>query len=190
MGVIGRPHGVRGLVHVHSYAQADLAAYSPLQDEAGRSWTLAWRGEGVAELRDRDGRPLPDRTAAEKLVNAKLYVERERLPEPEQDDFYFSDLIGLRARGADGVELGRVAEVHDYGAGASLEIDGQGGPLLVPFTKACVPELDVAAGHLTVILPHEIDLPLPPGEGRGEGGAARPSNPLPDGEGFSGGLGS
>src|SRR4051812_18040318 len=80
MGVIGRPHGVRGLVHVHSYAAEDLAPYSPLQDEAGRSWTLAWRGDGIAELRDATGRPVPDRTAAEKLVNVQLYVERERLP--------------------------------------------------------------------------------------------------------------
>ena len=74
MGVIGRPHGVRGLVHVHSYAAepADLAGYSPLRDESGREWSLAWRGEGIAELRDAEGRPLPDRTAAERLVNGTL----------------------------------------------------------------------------------------------------------------------
>ena len=61
MGVIGRPHGVRGLVHVHSYAEGDLASYSPLWDEAGRAWTLAWRGDGIAELRDAlaVGGPLP-----------------------------------------------------------------------------------------------------------------------------------
>src|SRR4051794_2576734 len=196
MGVIGRPHGVRGLVHVHSYAAEDLASYSPLQDEAGRSWTLAWRGDGIAELRDATGRPVPDRTAAEKLVNVKLYVERERLPAPEEDEFYLSDLVGMRAVDADGAELGRVMEVHDYGAGVSLEIAGSGTPLFIPFTRACVPQVDIAAGKLTVIRPHETDLPLPAGEGRGEGVEARPNpnprqpspNPLPEGEGFPSGA--
>jgi 16S rRNA processing protein RimM len=167
MGVIGRPHGVRGLVRVHSYAEADLAEYGPLVDDSGRSWTLAWHGEGIAELRDAQGRPLPDRTAAERMVNAKLYVDRDRLPEPDEDDFYLSDLVGLLAVGEDGAELGRVAQVHDYGAGASLEIAGQGAPQLVPFTKACVPEVDLQGGKLTVIPPHEIELPE---EGSGAGG--------------------
>jgi 16S rRNA processing protein RimM len=157
LGVIGRPHGVRGLVHVHSYAAEDLAAYSPLEDEAGRRWTLTWRGDGIAELRDASGRPVPDRTAAEQLVNAKLYIDRDRLPEPDEDDFYLSDLVGMRAVGADGQELGRVEQVHDYGAGASLEIEGQGRTVLIPFTKACVPEVDVAGGSLIVVLPEEVD---------------------------------
>lgn len=172
MGVIGRPHGVRGLVHVHSYAAEDLAAYSPLLDDSGRSWALAWRGDGIAELRDASGAAVPDRTAAEKLVNLKLYVDRDRLPEPDEDDFYLSDLVGLLAIGPDGAALGRVGEVHDYGAGASLEITGHGAPLLVPFTKACVPEVDLPGGKLTVSPPHEIDPknPLPrAGEGLGEG---------------------
>ncbi|HYZ61163.1 MAG TPA: ribosome maturation factor RimM, partial [Acetobacteraceae bacterium] len=158
MGVIGRPHGVRGLVRVHSYAAEDLAGYSPLLDEAGRAWTLAWRGDGIAELRDEAGRAVPDRTAAERLVNMKLYVDRDRLPEPDPDDFYLSDLVGMRAVGPDGAALGRVVQVHDYGAGASLEIAGEGAPLLVPFTKACVPEVDVAGGYLTVSPPHETEL--------------------------------
>jgi len=57
MGVVGRPYGVRGLVRVHSYTAdpADLASYGPLLDDAGRAWTLAWRGSGIAELRGADG---------------------------------------------------------------------------------------------------------------------------------------
>src|SRR5438309_10025191 len=106
MGVIGRPHGVRGLVRVHSYAEGDLAGYGPMVDDAGRRWTLAWRGEGIAELRDAEGRALADRTAAERLVNAKLYIDRDRLPETEGDDFYLSDLVGLRAVGEDGDAVG------------------------------------------------------------------------------------
>jgi 16S rRNA processing protein RimM len=175
MGVIGRPHGVRGLLHVHSYAAQDLAGYSPLLDEQGRAWTLAWRGEGIAELRDPQGRAVPDRTAAERLVNVKLYVERDRLPAPDGDDFYLADLVDMTAVGADGVELGRVVQVHDYGAGASLEVAGAAASLIVPFTRAAVPEVDVAAGRLVVVPPAEVELPLPlAGAGRGEGGGNSP----------------
>jgi 16S rRNA processing protein RimM len=161
LGVIGRPHGVRGLVHVVSYTAdpEDLAAYGALTDEAGRLWTLAWRGTGVAELRDTEGRAVTDRTAAEKLVNTRLYIARERLPAPDPDEFYLADLVGLAATAPEGAALGRVAAVHDYGAGASLEIAGDGVPLLVPFTRACVPEIDLAAGRLVVVPPAEVASP-------------------------------
>ena len=191
MGVIGRPHGVRGLVRVHSYAAEDLASYGPLLDEQGRAWTLVWRGEGIAELRDSSGRPIEDRTAAERLVNVKLYVERDRLPEPDADDFYLTDLVGLEAVDLKGAALGRVVQVHDYGAGASLEIAGAGAPLLVPFTRAAVPEVDLEAGRLMVVPPNTIELPLPSGEGEGEGrsnGAAL-TQPSPGGRGQEYGAG-
>ena len=162
MGVVGRPHGVRGLVHVQSYTAkpADLARYGVLSDDAGRRWTLAWRSAGVAELRDAEGRALADRSAAERLTNVKLYVERERLPAPEPDEFYLADLVGLAASTPDGQVLGRVTVVHDYGAGASLEIAlGDTHLVLVPFTVACVPAVDVGAGTLTVVLPDEVVVP-------------------------------
>ena len=157
LGVVGRPHGVRGLVHVQSYTAdpADLAAYGALTDDAGRTWTLAWRGTGVAELRGADG-PLRDRSAAERLVNTELYIERGRLPAPEEDEFYLADLVGLAAVSPDGAALGRVTAVHDYGAGASLEVAREGQPLLVPFTRACVPAVSLEAGHVVVAMPDEI----------------------------------
>ncbi|CAH2603702.1 Ribosome maturation factor RimM [Rhodovastum atsumiense] len=157
MGVIGRPHGVRGLVRVHSYTATpdELPQYGPFADDRGRRFTLRWRGEGIAEITEIvDGKPVPvrDRDAAGRLVNVRLYVERDRLPPPEEDEFYLADLIGLQAVGPDGRVLGRVDTVHDYGAGASLEI----GPLLVPFTRAAVPEVDLAAGRVTIVLPDEV----------------------------------
>ena len=164
LGVVGRPHGVRGLVHVHAYAAdpASLAVYGPLQDERGGTWTLAWRGEGVAQLRDASGQPVADRDAAARLTNLKLYVERDRLPPPDEEEFYLSDLVGLAAVRPDGAALGRVTVVHDYGAGPSLEIVAAevpgNKPLLVPFTRACVPTVDVAAGQLVVVPPAEIEV--------------------------------
>ena len=167
MGVVGKPHGVRGLLHVHSFTAdpADLAAYAPLMDERGRVWSLAWRGEGLAELRDADGRAVASRNDAEKLVNLRLYTSRDRLPETDPDEFYLADLVGLLAVGADGAELGRVAALHDYGAGSSLEIARDGNSFFVPFTQAAVPVVDVPGGQITVIPPDEIEV-------RGELGAA------------------
>ncbi len=159
LGVIGRPHGVRGLVHAHSYTAdpADLSSYAPLSDEAGRCWTLEWKGVGVAQLRAADGKAVSDRDAAAALTNTHLYIDRDRLPAPAPDEFYLADLIGLRAVDPDGAPLGQVATVHDYGAGPSLEISGQGAPVLVPFTQAFVPTVDLAAGQVTVVVPAETE---------------------------------
>jgi 16S rRNA processing protein RimM len=160
LGVIGRPHGVRGLVRVtsHTADPAGLTAYGPLSDEKGRRFVLRWRGEGVAEVEEQvDGVAVKvaDRTAAEKLTNTRLYVDRAQLPEPEEEEFYLADLIGMAAVDADanGTVLGNVVTVHDYGAGASLEIVRDGAaPVLVPFTRACVPEVDLARGTVLVYL--------------------------------------
>lgn len=159
MGVVGRPHGVRGLLHVHSYTAepAALASYGPLMDDHGRAWTLAWRGDGVAALTDAQGNAVADRSAAERLTNTRLYIERERLPSPDPDEFYLADLVGMTALDAAGQTVGRVAIVHDYGAGTSLEIERDGAaPLLVPFTLACVPSIDAGAGTLVVTPPDEV----------------------------------
>ena len=188
LGVVGRPHGVRGLVRVTSYADPPeaLAAYGPLSDETGRRFALRWRGEGVVELAEIVGgteRKITDRDAAARLTNTRLFVARDRLPEPEEDEYYLADLVGLTAVDASGAAMGRVAAVHDYGAGASLEIERDAGPLVVPFTRDSVPEVDVAGGTVTVTPPIEVDVPPPPtppktaplpperGERLGEGGA-------------------
>jgi 16S rRNA processing protein RimM len=172
MGVIGRPHGVRGLVRVTSYAE-DLAAFSPLTDAKGRRFVVRPRGAGVAEVAEIvDGAEVKvgDRASAEKLTNTRLYVERGRLPEPEADEFYLVDLIGLAAIDPTGAALGTVSAVHDYGAGASLEIVREAGPpLLVPFTRAAVPEVDIPRRRLTVAPPAEL----------GAGEAERKNSPPP-----------
>ncbi len=163
MGVVGRPHGVHGLLRVHSYAAvpADLASYGPLRDDRGGDWTIAWRGDGIAEFTDAHGKTLQDRDSAQHLVNRRLYVARDRLPDAGEDEFYLSDLIGLSAHERTGGmerSLGTVLAVHDYGAGASLEIGHVGRSVVLPFTRVCVPEIDLAAGRLLVVPPEEIEL--------------------------------
>ena len=170
VGVIGRPHGVRGLVRVTSYTAdpAALADYGPLHDEAGGRYRLAWRGAGIAALtlwREGVWAELRDRDQAARLTNRRLYLDRAALPPPDADEFYLADLVGLAAILPEGAR-GRVRAVHDYGAGASLEIECPGAvPLLVPFTRAAVPEIDLESGHLVVIPPREREAPPRPEAG-------------------------
>ncbi len=174
MGVIGRPHGVRGLVHVQSFTADPLALadYGVLEDERGRRFTLRWQSEGIARLAERiGGRDLPvaDRTAAEALTNTRLFVPRSALPAAEADEYYLADLIGLRAEDQDGRIIGRVAVVHDYGAGTSLEITLESGapPLILPFTARAVPVVDVPGGRI-VVDPPETTVGEPQGESTGD----------------------
>ena len=164
LGVFGRAHGVRGLVHVtsHTADPSGLTAYGPLTSANGRRFALAWRGDGIAEVTEltADGPvSVTDRTAAEKLTNLPLYIDRSALPAPDdEDEYYLTDLIGLTAVAPDGAVLGTVAVVHDYGAGASLEITRDGKPpLIVPFTRACVPAVDIANGRVTIVEPDVVD---------------------------------
>jgi len=158
VGVIVGAHGVRGAVRVKAFTAepAAIAAYGPVEDEAGtRRFELRLIGEGkgvvVAKLAGVD-----DRDAAEALKGLRLYVPRAALPAPGEEEFYHADLLGLAAVTREGTRLGVVRAVHEYGAGDSLEIElGDGGTLVVPFTKRAVPEVDLAGGRLVVDPPEE-----------------------------------
>jgi 16S rRNA processing protein RimM len=149
----------------HTADPAALTGYGPLSDPTGRRFTLRWVGEGIAEVSEVVGAAsvkVACRTAAERLTNTKLFIERDRLPPPEPDEYYLADLIGLAALDADGQSVGTVSAVHDYGAGVSLEISrDQAGSLLVPFTVACVPNVNIAVGCVTIAPPDEIDAAAP-----------------------------
>ena len=158
VGEIGRPHGVRGLVRVQSFTQrpADIAGYGPLSDESGGTvFALHWLADGLARI---DG--IADRDAAAKLTGTRLYVDRDRLPPPEDDEYYLADLIGMVARDTAGQELGTVRAVEDFGASPFLTVITEAGrDVLVPFTRAAVPEVKVSEGWLTVVPPADGALP-------------------------------
>lgn len=158
VGVIVGAHGVRGDLRVKSFTDnpEDLVSYGPLTDVAGtREFRLRVLGGGRGVLRvHMDG--VDDRDAAEALAGIELYVARNQLPTPESDEFYHADLIGLTAVGTDGAEVGTVRAVHDFGAGDILEIAcPEGPPLMLPFTRAAVPKVDIAGGRLVVDPPAE-----------------------------------
>lgn len=155
VGEIGRPHGVRGLVKVHAFTTepADIAAYGPLSDEAGnRVFALGWLGGGIARIEG-----VTDRDQAAKLTGTRLYVPREKLPQPAAEEFYLADLVGLDAFATDGTPLGRVVAVEDFGAGPFLTLrDAKGGETLLAFTRRVVPVVDVAGGRIEVVPPDEV----------------------------------
>jgi 16S rRNA processing protein RimM len=92
------------------------------------------------------------------LKNLRLYVARERLPKPADDEFYYADLVGLAATTPDGAVFGTVKAVHNFGAGDLLEIEpaGGGATLLLPFTEATVPAIDLAGRKLVVAPPADV----------------------------------
>ena len=158
LGAITGAHGVRGLVRIKSFTETpeDLTAYGPLWDEAGRrrfDVTVKSQAKGalIAAIAGVD-----DRDAAEALKGTRLYVDRTALPPTEEEEYYHADLIGLSAEDRDGKAIGRVTGVQNYGAGDILEIERPDGTeLLLPFTKAAVPEVDLAEGRLVVDPPAE-----------------------------------
>jgi 16S rRNA processing protein RimM len=169
LGQIGAPHGVRGEVRLRSFTAepAAIAAYGPLESDDGRIFTI----ETLRPTKDFFVVKLlgvADRDAAERLTNTKLYVPRERLPEPQApDEYYHADLIGLHVVDRAGRPCGTVVAIHNFGAGDVIEIQPETGDKteMLPFDAATVPEVNISAGRIVVS-------PSPPA---GEGDEAKPS---------------
>ena len=153
MGVIVGVHGVRGVVRLKSFAEnaLDLGAYGPLENDAGKRFSLKIQGQAKGVLLARvEG--VDDRNAAEALKGTMLYVPREALPAPEENEFYHADLIGLRVEKTDGSQLGTVLSVHDFGAGNLLDVRlaGSSQTVLLPFNEISVPVVDLDGRRLVV----------------------------------------
>jgi 16S rRNA processing protein RimM len=161
LGQIGAAHGIRGEVRLRSFTAEPeaIAGYGPLETEDGRVFEI----EALRPAKDHFVARLSgvaDRNAAEQLASLKLYVPRERLPEPEADDeYYHADLIGLAVVDRAGRKLGTVVAIHNFGAGDLIEMlpEAGGKTELVPFDTATVPEVDLAAGRLVVAQPKAVD---------------------------------
>ena len=159
VGAIAGAFGVAGEVRLKSFCAdpAAIATYGPLFTEDGsRSYKvrltrpvaggLGARLSGVATKEDADS-----------LKGTTLWVSRDRLPAAGDDEFYHADLIGLEVRDTGGAMLGRVGAVHNHGAGDLLEVIGPTGTLLLPFTKAVVPTVDLTAGRIVADPPEGLD---------------------------------
>jgi 16S rRNA processing protein RimM len=157
---IGAAHGVRGAVKLWTFTEDPLAVkhYGPLATKDGaRSFEVTHareaKGHLVATLKG-----IATREEAERLNGIELYIAREKLPEIERDEYYHADLIGLAAVDAADQPIGRVIAVHNFGAGDIIEIaPPHGATMLLPFTHAVVPTVDLAKGRVVIELPAEID---------------------------------
>jgi 16S rRNA processing protein RimM len=165
VGVVTGAHGVRGAVRIKSFTDTpeDVARYGPVEDEAGRrrfELQLCGAAKGVVIARIAG---VEDRSQAERLRGLRLYLPRAALPQPQLEEYYHADLIGLEAVLRDGTPVGRVCAIYDFGAGDTLELARPGAPpVLVPFTRALVPVVAPAEGRLVLDPPPGlIDDPRP-----------------------------
>jgi 16S rRNA processing protein RimM len=158
LGVVIGAQGIQGEVKVKTFTGEPEAVgdYGPLQDaSAARTFQLKVLRLSKGDVVIARIKGVEDRTAAEALKGTELYVLRSALPQADEGEFYFADLVGLTAM-MSGRVLGSVTAVHNYGAGDMLEVKtATGGPgggrsAMVPFTDDAVPVVDLAAGTVTV----------------------------------------
>ena len=157
---IGAAHGVRGAVKLWTFTEDPLAVqqYGPLATKDGT------RQFEVTHAREANGhlvatlKGIATREEAERLNGVELYIARDQLPETDEDEYYHADLIGLAAVTADDAPIGRVIAIHNFGAGDIIEIaPSDGATMLLPFTNAVVPTVDLAGGRVVIELPEEVD---------------------------------
>lgn len=160
VGAVSGAFGVRGEVRLRSFCAEPtaIADYAPLTTEDGkRSFQVTLTGVLNNALSARLS-GIETREQAEALRGTELYAERARLPAPEEDEFYYTDLIGLAVLDAGGNRLGVIKAVLNHGASDLLEVMGPGmkTPILLTFSKAVVPTVDIAGGRVIVDLPDEV----------------------------------
>ena len=162
MGVFGAPQGVRGEIRVKSLTgePSAIGVYGSLTNK-GRTRSFAF--ESLRPLKDdmlvARVAGVSTREAAEALKGLELFARRDQLPPPDEDEFYYEDLVGLEAVDTAGGRIGRVVSLINHGAGDVLEIapaDG-GETLLLPFTKSVAPRIDFAAGRIVIEPPREVE---------------------------------
>lgn len=161
VGRFGAPQGVRGEIRIKSYTADPLGVgdYGALSDETGAK---TFEIERLRALKDdmvvAKVKGLADRDAAGALTGVSLYVAREKLPPPDEDEFYIADLVGLAAVSPEGETIGVVKNVLNFGAGDILEIAPEAGDtLMLPFTKEVAPSIDFAGGKIVVVRPAETE---------------------------------
>jgi 16S rRNA processing protein RimM len=157
---IGAAHGVRGAVRLWTFTEDPLAVkdYGPLMTKDG---TRQFEVTHAREAKDHlvvTLKGVASRDDAERLNGLELYVPRDRLPDTDDGEYYHTDLIGLAAVTTTEQPLGKVIAIHNFGAGDIIEIaPPQGATMLLPFTNAVVPTVDLDGGRVVIDLPKEID---------------------------------
>lgn len=169
VGRLVKAHGLKGALKLELYTDDPDRRFTPGAVFALQVPTSSpWHGSTLtlAELRWYNGQPVgffegvADRTAAESLVKAILWIDQDAEEEPEEDAWYDFQLVGLRAQ-RDGEEVGRIVRVEHFPAQDLLVIDTGEREVLVPFVSAIVPAVDIAAGIVTITPPPGLLEELP-----------------------------
>ncbi|MGA8434090.1 MAG: ribosome maturation factor RimM [Methyloceanibacter sp.] len=157
VGEIARPQGLQGEVRIRSFTAhpAAITEYGPLEDETGARLFEIESLRVTPKALSARLKGVTSRDEAEALTGTKLYVPHSRLPAREEDEWYHTDLIGISALDREGVAIGSVVAVHNFGAGDLLEIRpaSGGNTVLMLFTRDTVPEVDVEGGWLRIAPP-------------------------------------
>ena len=161
VGAIAGAFGVTGEVRLKSFCSTpeDIASYGPLwTEDGGRSFSVKLTRPVAGGLGARIA-GVGTKDEADAMRGISLFVDRARLPALPDDEFYHADLIGLEVRDTGGALIGTLQAVHNHGAGDLLEISGPGlkQALLLPFTRAVIPTVDLGAGRLICDLPDGLD---------------------------------
>jgi len=151
---------VKGEVKLKSFTHVpeDCLTYGPLVDEAGQTILTPSSSRLIGKFIAVKAPEVTRREQAEALKSTKLYVPAAKLPDPDEDEFYYRDLVGLQVKTVSGQNAGKVVAVHEFGAGDMLEIKPKdSGSYYHPFTKEAVPKVDIKAGRVIIapqIAPH------------------------------------
>jgi len=157
--VIGA-HGLKGEVKVKTFTATPdaLARYRTLHAKDGRVFTIAQLRPGKADEAVATLAEVVDRNTAESLRGLELFVKRDALPAPDENEFYHADLIGLTAMDEADRVIGTIRAIHNYGAGDVIEIArGDGDTVMLPFVKDFVPLVDLKAGRVVIAEPAEVE---------------------------------
>jgi 16S rRNA processing protein RimM len=160
VGRVAGAFGVRGEVRITSFTADPMAlvGYRDLKREDGSAGLTLTGGRPTKGGIIARAKEVETREQAEALRGLRLYIPRDVLPEPEEDEFYVTDLIGLAVVTPEGDALGRVKSVQDFGAGDLLEIEPpEGASWWLPFTREAVPEVRIAEGLVVAIKPEEVE---------------------------------
>lgn len=158
LGIISGSRGLKGEVRIKSFTEdpVSISSYGLLCDKSGKrqfdvKFISSVKGQIIARIKG-----IHNRMAADALKGTKLFVKRSALPKPNDDEYYYQDLIGLRVNFVNGEQVGIVRNIEDFGAGTLLEIETKTNKsnledlILVPFTRKAVPIVDIENGIIVI----------------------------------------
>ncbi len=159
VGRVGGAFGVRGEMRITTFTETPLALrqYGDLLNADGSVALVLTSARQAKDGLIVRAKGVESKESADALRGLTLHVPRDALPEPEEDEFYLTDLIGLAAVAPDGADLGVIRTVQNFGAGDLLEIQPKAGASWwAPFTREVVPEVNIAAGKVVIDRPVEV----------------------------------